>query len=656
MEYTPKPVSPSLTENAKSIICFAVIAAVAAYGSSPLFTSSSPVPPGFDSPMHLSKIRVFSQSFPSIPKWFPWWYCGTPSLRFYPPLSYLFATTIGWLLKAPALRAHQLTDLFSFFLAGLFLHLFMRRVTGSRFAGVCSAVLYMLSPQILYGRFFIGQLTHNFSMFLIPLTLFCLTKYGNGVRRTALVTAPIFALLFLSHYQTALSCGFMTAIYIFISLYFGLRKGRREDALARAGGLFLGGALGILLACFWLLPSLEGLGKLGLTREAALKIMIPVESLFVEADHLWYLQPLQQLWCRQYFLGLPLIVFALIAIGLIVRRQLSAEKRLWGIIFVTWTAFFLFAIVSPYAGLVIGWPNRFPYFVSMPIAMLAGISISWLEDYAPSLLGKPAMYKRLMTYLVLTVVMLIPLLQTMNMKRFVYYPYANEIAVSERIGVLGLKAGERVASFGTLSYVFNVVSDGWQLDGGYSVGQVNTEFYYKYWPILTTNDEADTILKTLNETNARYVIFPQGASVPSPYSNRTFFDRVDTNGFVIFRLKENYPLDFVEVASGHASVSCNYTHPDGAVLTVRDCSEGATLVMKMNFYQGWSASSSRGEAKLKRASDGLMNIVIRGAESLSITLRFGWTLIDYLGLGFTLAGILGYLLTISRNFLGASAG
>lgn len=652
LEHTFKTVSPRLMESAKDLICYAIIYAVALYGSLPLFSSSSPVPPGFDSVMHLSKVRVFSQFFPSVPKWFPWWYCGAPSLRFYPPLSYLVATSVSWLFQASALEAYQFTDFFSFFLAGLFMHLFMRRVSGSRFAGVSSAVLYMLSPQTLYGRFFVGQFTHNFSMFLIPLTLYCIAKYGNDVKRTALVTAPLFALLFLSHYQTALSFGFMLGIYIFISLFIGRRKGQLEHARTRTLGLFLGGALGIFLACFWLLPSLmEGFGQLGLTREAALKTMVPVESLFVEAKYLRYLQPIQQLWCEQYFLGLPLIVFAFIAFVLIVRRKIIAEKMLWGIIFASWAAFFLFAIVSPYAGLVIGWPNRFPYFVSMPLAMLAGLAINWFEDHIPSLLGKTVSHRRLITYLILTVVMLSTLVQAADMGRFVYYPYANEIQVSERLGILGLKADERIASFGTLSYVFNVVSDGWQLDGGYSQGQVNPDFYYRYWLTLTTDDNVSAILKTLNETNTRYVIFPQGSHIPSPYLNQTFFDQDNTNGFTIFSLKDNYPLNFVEVTSGHASVSYSHPNPDELFLTVQDCSEGATLVVKMNYYPCWTAYPSRGEAKLTKDTDGLMKIEIHGADSLSITLQYGSTLIDNVALGVTLMGTVAYLLMISRSFL-----
>jgi uncharacterized membrane protein len=653
LESKLKTAFPRIIESAKGLVCSAIICAITWYGSLPLFSSSSPVPPGFDSVMHLSKVRVFLQYFPSVPNWFPWWYGGAPSLRFYPPLSYLVATSIGWLFKESALKAYQLTDLSCFFLAGLFMYLFIRRISGSHFAGVSSAALYMLSPQTLYGRFFVGQFTHNFSMFLIPLALFGIAKYGHDVKKAAVVTAPIFALLFLSHYQTALSLGFMIAIYLSISLFIRGRKKQAAYAPTRVAGLFLGGALGIMLACFWLLPSLEGLGRLGLTREAAIKTIVPVESLFIRADHLWYLQPIKQLWCRQYFLGLPLIVLSLIAFGLIVKRKLIAEKMLWGIIFASWAAFFIFAIVSPYIGLIIGWPNRFPYFVSMPLAMLAGLAISWFEDHIASMLGGAFHPKRLIPYLVLTIAMLSPISQATDMHRFVYFPYANEIQVSKRIGALGLRESERIASFGTNAYVFNVVSNGWQLDGGYLQGQINPDFYYKYWLTLTTTDNESAILETLNKTNTRYVTFPPGSSIPPPYLNQKLFDQDDANGYAIFRLKDNYPLDFVKVASGNAAVKWSYPDPDKVGLTIKDCSEGAILAVKMNYYPGWTAHASRGKTKLTRDSDGLMKIEINGADSLSIILQYGSTLMDNAGLALTLIGLLTYLLIIKRSFFKA---
>jgi hypothetical protein len=640
-----KSAPSNLRGRAKDLMCYTIVYAVALYGSIPLFSASS-VPHGFDSVMHFSKIRIFSQFFPSIPRWFPWWYCGTPTLRFYPPLSYYVPSSISWLLKTSPLEAYQFTEFFSFYLAGLFMYHFMKALTNSRFTGVSSAILYMLSPQTLYGRFFGGHFTHNFSIFLIPLTLFCIVKYGDNIKRTALITTPLFSLLFLSHLQTTLSFGFMLGIYIFFSLTVRLWKKELEWTSIEwinTLGLFLGGVLGAFLAGFWLFPFLlEGLGTLSVTSEAALKAMYPIESLFVEAENPWL---------KNKFLGFPLILLFLLAIGLIVKRKLDAKRTFWGIIFASWIAFFLFAIVSPYIGLVFGWPGRLAQFVCMPMAMLAGLAVNWIEDRVLSFFGKSGNLKRLVLYCLLTVMILSVLVHTSNVEKFAMKSaYANAMEVSKWIDSQNLKPSERVASFGTFSYVFNVLSDSWQLDGGYVLGQINVDFYYKYWITLTTVDNLDVILKTLNETNSRYIVFYQGSAIPSAYQNQTFFERNDMYRLTIFKLRDNYTLNFVEVTEGNASVNYSYLNPDELHLRVQDCSEDVTLVIRMNYYPGWAIHSTRGEVMLTKDSNGLMKIEIHGADSSDITLQCGSTLIDHIGLGATIVGAAAYLFLLLRRF------
>ena len=626
----------------KESICYAAIYLVALYGSRPILKSSSLIPPGFDSPMHFSKVRIFSQSFPNLPRWFPWWYCGTPSLRFYPPLSYFFTNFIGWLLQLSPLEAYTFTDLFTFYITGLSLYVLMRRIGLTRPSSVASAALYMLSPQTLYGRFFIGHFTHNFSMFLIPLTFCCIITYGRDLKKTILATAPLFALTFLSHLQTALSLGFMVAIYIFLTII--IRK--RRDLLRHLQGVLIGGLIGVLLAGFWLVPSiLEGMGRLSLTREAALQVMIPIESLFVPADRIWYLPPLQKIWCKQYFLGIPMIALSMISIMLTVKGEIPPEKRLWWSISASWVLFLLLAIVSPHVGLVLGWPNRLPYFVSMPMAMLAGFAIEWMEKFRLSKFISNIRIKRINSYIVVTTILLLSAIPVLNIESFIYYPYSNEIEVSRFIEKMGRNQMERVAFFGTLSYVFNAISNRWQLDGGYVQGQINIDFYYKYWRTLTKSNDLNSILNMLNKTNTRYIIFPKGQTFPSIYEDKRFFDEIETDGFVIFKLKDNYTLNFITLLEGKALLNYSYPNPDQLCIKAWHCSKNITIAVKMNYYPGWTTYSTSGKAKLMRDHDGLMIIQLLNADSADVILQYDFTQIDYIGFVATIAGALTYLIT-----------
>jgi hypothetical protein len=520
----------------------------------------------------------------------------------------------------------------------------MKAVTNSRFTGVSSAIFYMLGPQVLYGRFFVGHFTHSFSTFLIPLTLFCIVKWGEKIKTTALIAAPLFSLLFLSHLQTTLSFGFMLGIYIFFSLIARSWKGELEWVRmewVNSLGLLLGGALAALLAGFWLWPCLlEGAEMRRLTGEIALRINPPIESLFIEAQNPWH---------KALFLGFPLILLSLFAIGLIAKRKLDAKRTFWGIIFTSWIAFFLFAIVSPRIGLVFGDPNRLAYFVSMPMAMLAGLAVNWIKDYVFSSFGTSGNLKRLASYCLLAAMILSVLVHTLNMEQFAFAPYSGAMQVSKWVESQNLKPGERIASFGTFSYVFNVFSNDWQLDGGYFRGHINLDFYYKYWLNLTTVDDADAVLKTLNETNSRYIIFPQGSAILSPYRNQTFFERNDMYRFTIFKLRDNYTLNFVEVADGNASISYSYPNPDELHLSVWNCSEDVALVLKMNYYPGWTIHSSQGEVGLTKDSDGVMKIEINGTDSSDIILQYGLTFIDNIGLGATIMGAAVYLFIFLVN-------
>ncbi len=280
----------------------------------------------------------------------------------------------------------------------------------------------------------------------------------------------------------------------------------------------------------------------------------------------------------------------------------------------------------------------------MPMAMLAGLAVNWIEDYVLPSFGNSKCLKRLALYCLLTVIVLSVLIHTFNLEKFAMTrTYANAMEVSKWIDSQNLKPSERVASFGTFSYVFNVLSNSWQLDGGYFRGHINLDFYYKYWLTLTTADNVTAILKTLNETNSRYIIFHQGSTIPSAYRNQTFFEQNDMYRFTVFKLRDNYTLNFVEVTQGKASVNYSYLNPDELHLRVRDCSENVTLVIKMNYYPGWTIHSARDEVKLTKDSIGRMKMEIHGEDSWDITLQYGSTLIDNIGLGVTIAGAAIYL-------------
>ena len=222
--------------------------------------------------------------------------------------------------------------------------------------------------------------------------------------------------------------------------------------------------------------------------------------------------------------------------------------------------------------------------------------------------------------------------------------------VAEWFNTQNLKPDERVATFSTCSYPLNTVSNNWQLDGGYIQGVTNMDSYYKYWITLTTSNSVEAILKVLNETNTRYAVFPPDAAVPSTYENQTFFQREEVNGFSVYKLKDEYPLRFIKVEGGDASVSYNYSNPDEIQLSVSECSENIALIIKMNYYPGWVLHSSASGVSLGASIDGFMKIEFIGVEKADLVLQYGSNLVDQIAFGVTIIGTVMYLIVFVTFF------
>lgn len=623
--------------------CLLALAAITAFASAPLFASA--VPPGYDAVMHLSKIAIFTRSFPAVPDWFPWWYCGTPSLRFYPPASYLAATAASGLLHLSAVEGYRIAATATFLLAGLFAFLFVRALGCGRPAGLGAAALYMLSPQTLYGRFFIGQYTHDFSMFLMPFVLFCLARWGRDVRTAVLATAPVFALLYLTHLHTALALVAMLAAGVIVGLVASARD--QERGPVATWGIVIAAVIGAMLAGFWLLPSLlEGAGKLDLTVEAAKVASVPLASLFVSADRLSGLDSLQQIWLKQYFVGVPLIVLGALALVLLVLGRVDRRRTFWGAVLVSGVAVYLFAVVAPRLGLVLGWPNRFPYYVAMPLALFSGLSIQWLDE---RLFARASGVAGGFGRLVLAgIVIGAALFQVGDVNQYAFHPYSEDFAARDWYAK-NVGPEERVGSFGTEGYVLNTFSDRWQLGGGYVQGQVNADFTHRYQWALTQGDSA-AVMDMMRTTNARCVVFPLDGDVPSVYRNTSLFDVAEVGGYRVFRLRDDHALSFVAVTEGRADVRHEYSNPDRLRLSGRTYTARAAFLVRMNDYPAWRIRPRVAGVRMGEDPNGLMRVEVDGARDFDVTLAYGAGPLDFSGWALSLLGLLLYVRLLVPGF------
>jgi hypothetical protein len=583
--------------------------------------------PGLDAPMHLSKTSRLWTFFPSLPSWFPWWYCGIPLLKTYPPLMYstnIFAVALFHLEPWLALGV---IDTISFVLTGCFIYLFLRKIDLHQLACLSSSILYLSSFQTLSGRFGYGHYTHTFAMLFLVLGIYLAAKTHSS-KYYEIYLATIFCLLVLSHLSVAISF-----VGLLFTYYVGAFFAKAIDARNEQNHIFpffrslFGGTIGVLIASFWFIPFLvEGGSQTAAFMGSTTAFIPPLQSLFLFDS--------QNIWLQSYYLGILLIVFG--ALGLLI----SIYRRVfWGIIFTSWTCFFLFMCIQPYVfqGLALGYPARYPFFVSFSMSLLSGITIDYLSRKFSSLFSKLSLKVLSRSVFILLLVAYSVYADPIVIKG---YEFDNGVA-DELNSYLGQH--ERLASISTFSYTFNVMSNRFQIDGGYIEGNINLELYRRCWFEIYSGHDVEETINILKKINARLVLFHGNISpeVEKKFVPPYFSVVLKKPPITVFELNRTlYPLNFVEVASGNVEkVSVSYTNPDILEFNLKNCSENTELIVKMNYDEGWTAYCNEEGTPLFKNEDGLMNVLIPFDGDVNVKLQYGYTKSDFAGIVVTLLGI-----------------
>jgi hypothetical protein len=582
--------------------------------------------PGLDAPMHLSKISRLWTFFPSLPAWFPWWYCGTPLLKTYPPLMYVTNIFVTSLSHWEPWLALGVTDTIAFLLTGCFIYLFLRKIGLHELACLSSSILYLSSFQTLSGRFGYGYYAHNFAMFFLVFGIFLAAKTRSS-KYYEICLASIFCLLILSHLTVAISF-----IGLLLTYYIGVFFAKLMDARNEQNHIFpflrslLGGTFGVLLSGFWFVPYLleEGSGAAAFMGSAA-TFMASLQSLFLFDS--------QNIWLQPFFLGIPLISFGVLGLLISLYRRVF-----WGIIFISWNCFFLFMCIQPYIfqGLSLGYPNRYPFFVSFSMSLLSGIAFDYLFRKFSSRFSKLSSRILLRSVLVLLLVS-----YTVSVNPVVIKGYEFDNKVAEELD-LYLNPHERLASISTFSYAFNVISNRFQIDGGYIEGNINMQFYRMYWFEIFSGHDLEATINILKKINARLVLFHGQISpeVEKKFVPPYFSVILKDPPITVFELNRTLvPLNFVEVIGGKVDeVGLSYMNPDVLEFTLVNCSENTKITVKMNYHRGWAAYCNDEVLPLTRNDEGFMNVFIPFEGDVKIKLQYGSTLIDHIALGTTIAG------------------
>lgn len=177
---------------------------------------------------------------------------GQPVFEFYSPLSYYFSELFV-LIGLSFTNAIKATIISSFFLSGLTMFVFIRRVTDSNSASLISAMTYIFFPYHLVDSNLRGDLAETFSFVFLPIVLYFLfdSIHKDDYIRPVIYAGISYAFLILSHIIIGYIFSLFTIIYLVLNLKSDLKSIKKLISIT-----IIFGCVSLGLSCFYWLPAL----------------------------------------------------------------------------------------------------------------------------------------------------------------------------------------------------------------------------------------------------------------------------------------------------------------------------------------------------------------------------------------------------------------
>jgi hypothetical protein len=180
------------------------------------------------------------------PRWVdtPFGY-GSPTFIFYAPLSFYVISIINIPIKSLILSL-DLAIYLSFFLSGLTMYFFARKLNGER-AGLVSGILYQITSYHIFDLFSRGVVPELFAFIWFPLILLFTREIFTERKFSSIAFVSLaYAGLILTHLVSAFMCTFIMIGY---GLYLSFIEGKSGTFK-----MFCAMALGIGLSSIYLIP------------------------------------------------------------------------------------------------------------------------------------------------------------------------------------------------------------------------------------------------------------------------------------------------------------------------------------------------------------------------------------------------------------------
>jgi uncharacterized membrane protein len=357
-----------------------------------------------------------------IPSWFPDWYCGTPFLLLYSPLSYFLTFSIANIGK-DAISAYKFIDTIFFLITPIAVYFLGRELKLSIREASWSALIFGLTPTVIGNYIFYDRFPN---IIALPVICVLLVTFIRMLSRKSTIwfaaSILLLGIVILTHHLSALITFFILLLAL-LSLTPSFAEFKLN--LLKFLGVIFGG---IALTSFWLIDFVQALSQIAdnpfynrtmefpfiklsyalydylLLEQGIIHFILAISAIFlwvskdfkkstiVSALVLLFLgMSFFEIGYQTYFhiqiIGQALVIAALIFIaGLVILRTRRSEYNRFNFFLTLWFVSFFWLGLGYYAIPIVEIPllqsiwrsldvYRFWLFLSLPIAFLAGILI-----------------------------------------------------------------------------------------------------------------------------------------------------------------------------------------------------------------------------------------------------------------------------------------
>jgi len=154
--------------------------------------------------MNLPRVKIFVENLPKIPDWNPYWYFGSPILRYYPPFFYYSMAFVAWISNLSLFDAFRLYTYIIFSVGILSIYLLGKEVKLSRMGSFASALLFLTASNIWV--YWDAGSTENILavLFAVPSLLLLFRAFKRPTLLNIVSSGVIMTTTYLTHLANAL--------------------------------------------------------------------------------------------------------------------------------------------------------------------------------------------------------------------------------------------------------------------------------------------------------------------------------------------------------------------------------------------------------------------------------------------------------------------